>query len=168
MARTWKPKSTASYTYYPADGKPITITLDDEGVTEELIIFLHSQDNETHLQNRYQEEHTDYAFLHKTRRYDMDPEHEENPFDMIPDENSDVWSALFPEEKTLSSKLERLREILPLLTDNQRDLIYRLYGERKTPAEIAREDGVSKAAIHDRQKKLMNRIMKLMSEEESL
>ena len=167
MARAWKPKSTASYTYYPADGKPVTISLDDEGVTEELIVFLHSQDNEAHLQNRYQEEHTDYAFLHKARRYDMAPEHEENPFDLIPDESSDIWNALFPEEEEFSARLERLCEVLPLLTENQLDLIYRLYGERKTPAEIAREDGVSKVAIHDRQKKLMNRIMKLMDENET-
>ena len=167
MARAWKPKSTTSYTYYPADGKPVTISLDDEGVTEELIVFLHSQDNEAHLQSRYQEEHTDYAFLHKACRYDMDPEHEENPFDLIPDESSNVWNALFPEEEEFSARLERLREVLPLLTESQRDLIYRLYGERKTPAEIAREDGVSKVAIHDRQKKLMNRIKKLMVESET-
>ena len=49
MARKWTPKSTTAYTYYPAEGKPVTISLDDEGVTEDLIIFLHAQDNETHL-----------------------------------------------------------------------------------------------------------------------
>lgn len=168
MARKWKPKSTTTYTYYPAEGKPVTISLDDEGVTEDLIIFLHSQDNETHLQDRYQEENTDYAFLHKAARYDLDPEHAENPFDLIEDENSDIWKALFSEEAEFSDRLQRLHEILPLLTDPQRDLIYRLYGERKTPTEIAREDGVSKAAIYERQKKLMNRIKKLLESDETL
>ena len=167
MARKWTPKSTTSYTYYPAEGKPVTISLGDEGVTEELIVFLHSQDNETHLQERYQEENTDYAFLHKVDRYVLDPENEENPFDLIPDENSDVWDVLFPEEEDFSARLERLQGILPLLTDAQRDLIYRLYGEKKTLAEIAREDGVSRAAVFDRQKKLMNRIRKLMAEDET-
>jgi len=168
MARKWTPKSTTTYTYYPADGKPVTISLDDEGVTEELIIFLHSQDNDTHLQDRYQEENTDYAFLHKTARYDLDPEHEKNPFDLIEDENSDIWKTLFSEEAEFADLLQRLQEILPLLTDAQRDLIYRLYGEKKTPSEIAREDGVSKAAIYERQKKLMNRIKKLLESDEAL
>jgi len=168
MARKWTPKSTTTYTYYPADGKPVTISLDDEGVTEELIIFLHSQDNDTHLQDRYQEENTDYAFLHKAARYDLDPEHEENPFDLIEDESSNIWKVLFSEEAEFSDRLQRLHEILPQLTDAQRDLIYRLYGERKTPTEIAREDGVSKAAIYERQKKLMNRIKKLLESDETL
>jgi len=168
MARKWTPKSTTTYTYYPAEGKPVTISLGDEGVTEELIIFLHSQDNEVHLQNRYQEENTDYAFLRKAARYDLDPEHAENPFDLIEDENSDIWKTLFSEEAEFSDLLQRLQEILPLLTDAQRDLIYRLYGEKKTPSEIAREDGVSKAAIYERQKKLMNRIKKLLESDEAL
>jgi len=168
MARKWTPKSTTTYTYYPAEGKPVTISLDDEGITEELIVFLHSQDNEVHLQNRYQEENTDYAFLRKAARYDLDPEHAENPFDLIEDENSDIWKTLFSEEAEFSDLLQRLQEILPLLTDAQRDLIYRLYGEKKTPSEIAREDGVSKAAIYERQKKLMNRIKKLLESDEAL
>ncbi len=168
MARKWSPKSTTTYTYYPAEGKPVTISLGDEGVTEELIIFLHSQDNAAHLQNRYQEENTDYSFLHKAARYDLDPEHAENPFDLIEDENSDIWNTLFSEEAEFSDRLQRLHEILPLLTDAQRDLIYRLYGEKKTPAEIAREDGVSKAAIYERQKKLMNRVRKLLKSDETL
>lgn len=168
MARKWTPKSTTAYTYYPSEGKPVTISLDDEGVTEDLIIFLHAQDNETHLQDRYQEENTDYAFLHKAARYDLDPEHAENPFDLIEDENSDIWNTLFSEEAEFSERLQRLHEILPLLTDAQRDLIYRLYGEKKTPTEIAREDGVSKAAIYERQKKLMNRVRKLLESDETL
>ncbi len=168
MARKWTPKSTTTYTYYPAEGKPVTISLENEGVTEDLIIFLHAQDNETHLQDRYQEENTDYAFLHKAARYDLDPEHAENPFDLIEDENSDIWKTLFSEEAEFSDLLQRLQEILPLLTDVQRDLIYRLYGEKKTPSEIAREDGVSKAAIYERQKKLMNRIKKLLKSDEAL
>lgn len=167
MARKWTPESTTAYTYYPAEGKPITVSLEDEGVTEDLIAFLHASDHEAHLQDRYQEENTDFGFLNQAARCVSDPDHEENPYDRIEDKNSDVWEVLFPEDAVLSGQLERLTEIMSGLTDSQRDLIHRLYGEQKRPADIAREDGVSKTAVFNRQKKLMDRIRKLLEETET-
>ena len=67
-------------------------------------------------------------------------------------------------EELLQDKhlLKKLKKILPLLTSKQRKTLYKLCVEKKTPAEIAEEEGVAKQSIADRIEGLRKKIKKFL------
>ncbi len=57
-----------------------------------------------------------------------------------------------------------LTEVLPKLTDDQRNLVYDLLGNDFNLADLARRDGVSYQAIQNRFSKIKKRVKKIFSE----
>ena len=74
-----------------------------------------------------------------------------------------IQKAVFEFSKTSDEnpEVERLHEILPLLTKDQQWLINRIYVDGVSQVEIAQELGTTKQAIHSRLVKIHKRIKKL-------
>lgn len=166
MAKQWKPDNTTTYTYESVDGTRYTINAGEEGVSEELILLLKAYDNQSSLQERYEEENTDYSFRHRMRDYHRDPDNERgNPMEGFADPAADLMGLLFPEEKKDSPQMEKLHQAFEQLTEGQKDLVYELYGLCKSMSDIAREQDVSLTAIQNRRSKLLKRLQKMLEEQ---
>ena len=166
MAKARNYKNTTSYTYESVDGSRNTIHPGQDGVTEELIIFLQSSDRDFALQDRSQQENTSYDFQNAVSRYDADADHEAcGPWEKIADPSADIMSILFPDEEITINMIEKLRSAITYLTDQQKDLVNALYHAKKTVSEIAREQGVTPGAIQDRRRKIFERLRKILDED---
>lgn len=165
MAKAWKPKNRTTYTYYSVDGSKTVIRSGEDGVTEEMILLLKSEDNQSHLQDRYQEEITDYGFLNAREWLDEHPD-DENPRGEIIDPSADILRILFPDAEDISPMKEKLLRVFEQLTDNQKDLVYDLFGLCKTAIDVANEQDVSYQAIQNRRTKILKRLKKLLESEE--
>lgn len=82
----------------------------------------------------------------------------------IADEESDIETLFEKKEQEIQTKalLKRLKEVLPLLTPIQRRTLYKLFIKNMTQAEIAKEEGLSKAAISYRVNGIYSRLKKLL------
>lgn len=166
MAKQWNPKDTTSYTYESVDGSKRTIRVGEDGVTEEMILFLKTNDNEMSLQDRRQEKHASYEFRNAMERFYCSPDPEVLcPLDQIPDPAADIARILFPEETDDPQMIEKLRMAIEKLTAQQKELVDALYHTRKTMADIAREQNVTHGAIRDRRRKILERLKKILEEE---
>ena len=162
MARSWNVKNTTTYTYENLDGTRYTLHAGKDGVTKKLIKFLKASDNEIELQERYQEENTDYSFLNAMIGADSSPDcDEDNLLEQIPDTRADIMQILYPEAEH-NELILRLRAAMEELTDSQRELINALYYQCKGVSEIAREQGVTHWAIMDRRNKILRHLAKLV------
>ncbi len=165
MAKAWKPENTSTYTYESVDGSTFTIHAGEEGISEELILFLKADDNQMELNDRYERDHTDYSFMLRMRDYERNPDNERgNPFYEFQDEDADIMKILFPDQANDSSMLTKLQQAVALLTKGQQDLIYELFGLCKTMTDVAREQHVSLTAIQNRRNKLLKRVKKLIAD----
>jgi hypothetical protein len=72
---------------------------------------------------------------------------------------------LFMDEEPVSDMVSTfMKNVLPKLSEDQKNLIYDLYGANKDLKELAAESGTTYQAIQNRRKKLHTRIEKLMAE----
>ncbi|MCR4933112.1 MAG: hypothetical protein K6A29_02855 [Lachnospiraceae bacterium] len=72
---------------------------------------------------------------------------------------------LFMDEEPVNDMVSIfMKNVLPKLSEDQKNLIYDLYGTNKDLKELAAESGTTYQAIQNRRKKLHNRIEKLMAE----
>ena len=150
------------YAYYPACGEPVYITPGVD-VSEDVIIMLQEMDREAELTERYEMEHRDDLALRKAMEAaDPNESADEDPIAKIPDPAADICSLLFGEENQPVELRCALEEALTKLTPQQIDYIYDRFGLGLTEIEIAARDGVTKQAVNNRQKKLFNRIRKLI------
>lgn len=164
MALQKKYEST-TYTYQFQEGAPAVLEAGKDGVTEELILFLQVSDNEMRLQTRYQLENESYAFQNAMKRHCANPDETVDPIERFADPQADIFKILFSDEKKASKEEEQVRRIIAQLTENQRELIWEVYGMLRGDTEIAREQNVTREAIQNRRKKLMRRVEKLLKEQ---
>lgn len=165
-------KQPITYTYWRWDEEskktlPITITSGQDGVTEEHIIMLNESEHAADLGDRYEQENRDFGTENKKSR------HESNPKDSIGDpiENletnaTDPAHILFEEKADEPNPLvEQLLTLMEKLTPQQIDLIYDLFGSQRQLTEIAKEEGKSVTAIHNRKSKIIARLRNLFAEQ---
>ncbi len=161
-------EQATTYTYKSVDGSTRTIRVGEDGVTEEMIVLLQESDREMALQERYQEENADYSIRNAIRRFETAPNNIiDHPLDWIADPKADIMKILFPDRAEDSLLLKKLESAIEQLTDNQRDLIYELYGFCKSMADVAREQDVTYEAIQNRRSKIFRRLKKLVETEDA-
>ena len=80
------------------------------------------------------------------------------------DEQSDIESIFEEKENRANTKalIRKLKEAMSELTPIQRRTIYKLFVKNMTQAEIAKEEGLSKAAITYRVNGIYSRLKKLL------
>ncbi|MBR2662156.1 MAG: hypothetical protein IKE25_00435 [Clostridia bacterium] len=162
MANIQKKKAT-TYTYESVDGTKTTIQVGKDGVTQKWLALLMEDDAAVCEQDDVQRKHADYGYQNAVTRYERCPDDESgHPMDEIPDPAADIFRILYPEESADSPLLEKLRQTIGQLTDDQRDLIFDLYGMCKTNTQIGKEKNVTEAAIRCRRDKIHKRLKKLI------
>ena len=83
--------------------------------------------------------------------------------DYAEDKNELLYQAYLFDESVnkKDSRMERLEELLPELTENQRWLIQKVFYEDIPQTEIAAELGITKQAVQNRLNKIYARLRKL-------
>ena len=70
-----------------------------------------------------------------------DTDFREDPLEQIPDPNGDVFNQLFPKTNKLDQLKEKIvDQVIESLSEKDQDLFWAYFGERKTLAEIRRDD----------------------------
>lgn len=80
------------------------------------------------------------------------------------DDKNDFYYQVCLEDKSKNasdSRLERLEELIPELTENQRWLIQKIFHEEVSQTDVAEELGITKQAVQNRLNKIYTRIKKL-------
>ena len=170
-----KKNQSITYTYWRWDEEakktlPLTITAGQDGVTEEHIIMLSDFDHATGLGDRYEQENRDYSTENKKTKLENDPDDcIGDPIENLSTRKTDPAYLLFEENVDEPNPLvEQLLVLMEKLTPGQIDLIYDLFGSQRQLTEIANEEGVSVAAIHNRKSKIIARLRKLFEEQGTL
>ena len=164
-----KQSTTYIYWHWNEEAKrnlPITITAGQDGVTEEHIILLNELDHAAGLGDRYEQENRDFSTENKKSRLKSDPNGcIGDPIENLGTHNTDP--AFFLEQNAYKPKplVEQLLTLMEKLTPEQIDLIYDLFGSQRKLTEIAKEEGVSVTAIHNRKSKIIARLKKLFAEQ---
>lgn len=80
------------------------------------------------------------------------------------DERSDTEELYVEREENAERQvlLEKLKEVLPLLTDLQRQTIHKLFELNMSQSEIAREEGISRTAVKMRVDGIFAKLKKLL------
>lgn len=160
-------KKAITYTYKSVDGSTQTIRIGEDGVTKKMILLLRDSDREMELQDRYQEENSSFEYRNAVERFEkISNDDEDHPLNRIEDPKADIMEALFPDPEEDSMLLKKLEDAMNMLTNEQHDLIYELYGLLRTISEIAREQNVSRAAIQNRRTKILKKIQKMVEAQE--
>jgi DNA-directed RNA polymerase specialized sigma24 family protein len=164
MTRQFKTsqKNRTNYIYYTADGRKTTITpgqvspIDNKTITEAHIEILHSFDDAAHTTQRHEDDNTCPLDAH-AQEADGGSSHNGR----LADSSSSPENVLFGSTSKTdmpNRNLEILSRAMESLLPQQWELFHRFYGERMTATEIAREDGVTEAAVRNRLKKMADRI----------
>jgi hypothetical protein len=167
-----KKNQSITYTYWCWDEEskktfPITITAGQSGVTEEHIIMLNEFDHASELGDRYEQENRDYGTENKKAKCKRDSDDcTRDPVENLETSATDPAHILFKEKTDEPNPLvEQLLSLMEKLTPQQIDLIYDLFGSRRQLTDIAKEEGVSVTAIHNRKNKIIARLRKLFAEQ---
>jgi HPt (histidine-containing phosphotransfer) domain-containing protein len=146
--------------FYCIDGKPYRLTPGKDGVTEQVITVLRDSYHREDLNDRYEDELEDPAFrITRAAHAAKGNARATDPIEALADASMSPEDALFADDPP-SSLMDRVREILPLLLPEQRELFWKLCEGRQVAA-IAREEGTTDNAIRSRRKKMFERIRKL-------
>ncbi len=81
----------------------------------------------------------------------------DNGIDYIADTSEDV--AVQVERKMM---IEKLHHVLPLLSEDERNLIIALFFERYTEREYATAIGISQVAVHKRKHRILEKLKKIL------
>lgn len=113
--------------------KPIcTAMIGEDGVTAEITIALDDADCEDDRRNNQIRKHQDKVFELKRAAYETNPADENgdmrvDPWDKVSyqaSQGTDILDQVFPEEKPVDARMEKLLELLAGLTEEQRNLVY--------------------------------------------
>lgn len=148
-----------NYIYYFNDGSKCVITPGEDGENTTIIAQLHKMDDEQLDADCCEEYHcpVHYQVYSNGEGEDAD---DRNPY--LCDTASDPLEQMLASinEQEYSEKLDRLKETLTILTDLQRDTIYKKFYRNMSNVNIAAEEGVSEAAIRNRLKKIFANLAK--------
>lgn len=139
LERNGEPIMKVSYEF--REGAPVEIEVDDS-IGEVIIQF----EKEQYNKNRAE-----------TRRHDSVERMEEEDFAQFPDNKQNVEQSV-----EQSIVYESLYAAISQLTPDQQVLVQRVYFQDQSLTQIAREDGVSVAAISNRLSKIHKKIKKLL------
>lgn len=166
-----KKNQSITYTYWHWDEEskktlPITITAGQDGVTEEHIILLNDFDHAADLGDRYEQENRDYGTENKKSRCESDPDDcIGDPIENLSTRKTDPSYLLDQNADEPNPIVEQMLTLMEKLTPQQIDLIYDLFGSQRQLTEIAKEEGISVTAIHNRKSKIIARLKKLFAEQ---
>ena len=164
MSRVYKTskKKRTNYIYYTAEGRRITITPGDNGVTEADIELLHSMDDDgVDEQRRY-----DYRVTTHLDAYgDGENESASDRNAYLADESTNPEYLLIENEDQAEHEelLKRLRNAMDQLTEKEKDLLKKKFIDKETNVSIAAELDVSETTIRKRLKKLNQKFEKILS-----
>ncbi len=114
---------------------------------KEVFEALHEAEHSNELQERYQEEHTDFSFERIKAEYAYNPDaFADAPEDSFPDERFAPETVFFTEDHITENE-KRIRSIIDeVVPEKYREYFFRHYGDLLTNTEIARMDSVSEKA----------------------
>lgn len=121
----------------------ISLTVGQEGITEEIILLLDSMDHDEDLGNRYENENKDPLFEAKRNCYEADPEgeHAADPWEAVSWPGDDPVNILFAEEVEENPDIARVREIIDTkCNERQQNLFFSHFGEGKQLEQIRKEE----------------------------
>ena len=160
MTRQFKTsqKSRTHYIYYTAEGSKIIIAPSENSVTEADIKLLHSlDDTEVDEQRRI-----DYRTSHLEAYYDGYHEEANDRNGYLADYRTNPETILIDheDEKARQDRHFKLTTALKSLLPQQLELFKKVYVDKRTNTDIAAEEGVTEAAIRNRQKKMHDKLQK--------
>ena len=153
----------ARYIYYAWDGDakaevPHYLVPGENEVSDKLIIMLKSWDHREKLDVRYAGEHADYRYRNYLTRVERGKGEAVNPID---EQSSKRWQTP-SQDGEYSGKVDLVRELMQSLTEEQRNLIYEIFGECHTQKEVADRTGKSPQSVNNRLSKIKARMEKLL------
>lgn len=153
--RTFKTskKNRTNYNYYTATGEKIELTPADVGST--WIAMLHEDDDAAVDAERREQYHVPIRYDSLTNS-EGDSGGLDEKLDFLADPTLDPLERMVDSitQQEHQNMLDKLRDAVEALQPQQKDLVYKVFFEGRTCTSIAAEDGVSKAAISNRLKKI--------------
>lgn len=161
MSRNFKTsqKNRTNYIYYPLEGQVITIKPNEDKATTTIIATLHSYDDVEVDADRRENYHVP---VHVNAYYDEKEEDaaDRNPY-LVDNASDPLESIIQSIEKTEhKEKIDKLRAAIETLQPQQKELIKKVFFEKRTNVSIAAEEGVSETAIRNRLKKIYENLRK--------
>lgn len=169
-------RGTYKYTFYDENGKaqPVVVKVGVDGVTEIDIKTLHSLDDHEVYNNIKNSRPT----MNDTQKDAIKKWESAHPGEVAPknwnisidafnsedntsqDKSSVLEQAYYFANEEVSAEVESLREVVETLTEEQQKLYRLIYIEGYTETEIARAEGKSVTAIHNRLERIKKQIAK--------
>lgn len=152
-------KNRTNYIYYSLEGQAITIKPNEHEATTTIIATLHSYDDAEVDAERRENYHVP---VHMTAYCDEKEEDtaDRNPY-LVDNESEPLESIIKSIEETEhKEKIEKLRAAIETLQPQQKELVKKVFFEKRTNVSIAAEEGVSEAAIRNRLKKIYESLRK--------
>lgn len=148
----FKTKKTqrTTYIYRDASGRKVAELIPGEnGVTEEFITFLHSEDDSVHNSDKRDANH---GLLHIEQMGNDGGDYNADKQSSLADDGANP-ETIFINDFEAAEESATFKAVWDRLTDGQRDLaIKKLQG--RTNRDIAAEEGCTEQAIHNRLKKV--------------
>ena len=142
-----------------------------EGLTEEVIFEIDEMYHDEDLNDRYQDELHHRLFDAKVASYAADPNGEDSvdPWDTIPDKSGSPEDVLFAEPEPENPQATTVRRVLEEeCTEQQQDLFFAHFGERKQLEEIRQAEAErtgklpSSQAMTNRKNKIIDKAAKVL------
>ena len=166
----------SSYIYEFVDGTKMVIETGENGVTEIDIKKLHQADDrevynniknsrpkmtdEEKKQHNDWEEQSDWRMFDKNWNLSIDALESDDGCN----DKSKLWHQAYNRQQEIEEvnpMIERLHEVVMMLTPDQQELYSLVYVEELPQVQIAEELGITKQALHSRLKKIHAKIEKL-------
>lgn len=161
MSRNYKTskKNRVNYIYYSANGQTVEIKPNGEGITDTIIATLHEMDDLEVDANRRETYHVP---IHLDAYHGKDEEDSNDYNGYLIDPKPNPMESLIHsiEKAEHEEKLDKLRLAIETLKPQQKELIQKVFYEKRTNVDIAKEDGVTEAAIRNRLKKIYENLRK--------
>jgi len=163
--RTFKTskKDRTNYNYYTATGEKIVLTPDDVG--SNWIALLHESDDALIDADRREQYHAPVHY-DSLASAEGGTEGLEEKLDFLADPALDPMEHLVAAftQQEYQERLARLKGAIETLQPQQKKLVHKVFFEGRTCTSIAEEDGVSKAAISNRLKKIYTALGKKLAD----
>ena len=136
------------------------VELTISGMPEEGVKLILEFDHQTRLSDRYYEEAKDYGIEDRKASIVF----KDDPIDCIADPGPTVHDLAFPEQAPVDPKIAELEKAIEKLTEQQRDLIYDLFGACRSMEDVAKDRGVTRQAIYGQKMRIIEKLRKMMTE----